>query len=93
MEDCVDIYRAYLHKLSNKWITQELFYEWLIHKYNTSDCLVCLLVDGHISHVHIDLETPNFCKENDTMFYCLPAHITQPLDVLLKSKYHCQCFQ
>ncbi|ORU95132.1 MAG: hypothetical protein A6F71_10800 [Cycloclasticus sp. symbiont of Poecilosclerida sp. M] len=48
----------------------------------TAEHPVCLLVDGHTSH--IDLDTSKFCQENGILLYCLPphsSHITQPLDV------------
>ena len=83
MEGCVD--GAYFGKSDSGWITQELFYGWLTNhfvRYITPSRPVCLLVDGHSSH--IDLETSKFCEANDILLYCLPphsSHITQPLDV------------
>lgn len=41
-----------------------------------------ILLDGHESHLSIKFET--FCKENNIITICLPAHsshLTQPLDV------------
>ena len=76
---------AYFGKSTNGWMTQELFYGWLTGHFAhriPSQRPVCLLVDGHSSH--INLETSKFCDENGILLYCLPphsSHITQPLDV------------
>uniref|UniRef100_A0A1X7UEV0 HTH CENPB-type domain-containing protein n=1 Tax=Amphimedon queenslandica TaxID=400682 RepID=A0A1X7UEV0_AMPQE len=83
MEGCVD--GSYFGKSENGWITQELFNGWLekhFVRHIPPERPVCLLLDGHGSH--IDLDTSKFCKENGILLYCLPphsSHITQPLDV------------
>lgn len=83
MEGCVD--GAFFGKSDNGWITQELFNGWLTKhfiRHIPADRPVCLLVDGHSSH--IDLDTSRFCRDNNIHLYCLPphsSHITQPLDV------------
>ncbi len=83
MQGCID--SAYFGKSSNGWMTQELFNGWLTKhfvKHIPRERPVCLLVDGHSSH--IDLETSKFCQENQILLYCLyphSSHITQPLDV------------
>ena len=83
MEGCVE--GAYFGKSENGWINTELFYGWLTKhfmRHTPAECPVCLLVDGHTSH--IDLETSKFSSENGILLYCLPphsSHITQPLDV------------
>ena len=54
---------------------------------------VCLIVDGHSSH--IDLDTSTFCEANGILLYCLPphsSHVTQPLDVGLFSPLK-KCWQ
>ena len=83
MEGCIE--GAYFGKSENGWMTQELFYGWITKhfmRHITAERPVCLLVDGHTSH--IDLQTAKFCNENHILLYCLPphsSHITQPLDV------------
>ena len=83
MEGCVE--GSYFGKSENGWITTELFNGWLKRHFVSNippQRPVCLLVDGHSSH--IDLDTSKFCKENGILLYCLPphsSHITQPLDV------------
>ena len=73
---------AYFGKSENGWMTQELFYGWHFMRHIIAERPVCLLVDGHTSH--IDLQAAKFCNENHILLYCLPphsSHITQPLDV------------
>ena len=76
---------AYLGKSQNGWMTQELFFGWISRHFATkipSDRPVCLLVDGHSSH--IDLDVSNFCQQDGILLYCLPphtSHVLQPLDV------------
>ena len=56
---------------------------WLVGKsFCASTRPVVLLVDGHSTHINIEIS--KFCKDNQILLYCLPAHsshITQPLDV------------
>ena len=76
---------AYCGKSSNGWMTQELFFGWISGHFAikiSPERPVCLLVDGHSSH--IDLDVSNFCRANGILLYCLPPHTThvlQPLDV------------
>ena len=76
---------AYFGKSSNGWMTQELFYGWISKHFPIHlppGRPVCLLVDGHSSH--IDLDTSKFCTANQILLYCLPphtSHVLQPLDV------------
>ncbi len=76
---------AYFGKSSNGWMTQELFYGWISKHYPIHlppGRPVCLLVDGHSSH--IDLDTSKFCAANQIVLYCLSphtSHVLQPLDV------------
>ena len=76
---------AYFGKSQNGWMTQELFHGWISKHYPNHlppGRPVCLLVDGHSSH--IDLDTSKFCAANQLLLYCLPphtSHVLQPLDV------------
>ena len=66
-------------------MTQELFYGWISKHFPNHlppGRPVCLLVDGHSSH--IDLDISKFCAANQLLLYCLPlhtSHVLQPLDV------------
>ena len=63
----------------------ELFFAWmkkvfLVHA--VSQRPVMLLVDGHASHVTMDLI--ELARDNNVILFCLPPHTThllQPLDV------------
>ena len=75
---------AYFGKSPNGWIDTELFYGWIANHFACQVKVrpVVLLVDGHRSHVNLQIST--FCKENGIYLYCLlphSSHITQPLDV------------
>ena len=80
---------SYFGKSTNGWMTQELFFGWITRHYAIHlppGRPVCLLVDGHSSH--IDLDVSNSCQANQILLYCLPphtSHVLQPLDVGLFS--------
>lgn len=67
------------------WVDSELFFEWMkkvFIRYIVPERPVFLLVDGHKSHLTIDLI--DLCRENEIILFCLPPHTThalQPLDV------------
>ena len=82
-------------KSESGWIDTELFMTWLnkiFLKYVVSQRPVLLLVDGHKSHITLDVIDK--CRENDITLFCLPPHTThalQPLDIAvfksLKDQY------
>ena len=82
-------------KSDSGWIDTELFLSWLkkiFLKHVVSQRPVLLLVDGHKSHVNLDVI--DLCRQNDVILFCLPPHMThalQPLDVSvfksLKDRY------
>lgn len=76
MLGCLD--GAYFGKSPNGWITKDLFHGWLMKHFTTHiplDRPVCLLVDGHSSH--IDLETSKFAKKTTYSFIvCTLIHPT-----------------
>ena len=72
-------------KSESGWIDSELFLAWMkkvFLKYCGSPRPVILFVDGHASHVNLDVI--DLARENDIILFCLPPHTThalQPLDV------------
>jgi hypothetical protein len=72
---------------SNGWTTNERGLEWIRHfdqysKPRTTGKYRLLVLDGHESHHSTDFEL--YCKDNDIITLCMPAHsshILQPLDV------------
>ena len=72
-------------KSESGWVDSELFYAWmqkifLVHAVHQRP--VFLLVDGHSSHMILDLI--DLARENNIILFCLPPHTThllQPLDV------------
>ena len=72
-------------KSESGWVDSELFYAWmqkkiLVHAVHQRP--VFLLVDGHSSHMTLDLI--DLARENNIILFCLPPHTThllQPLDV------------
>jgi DDE superfamily endonuclease/helix-turn-helix, Psq domain len=72
---------------SNGWTTNERGLEWIRHfdqytKPRTTGKYRLLVLNGYESHHSIDFEL--YCKENDIITLCMPAHsshILQPLDV------------
>ena len=82
-------------KSDSGWVDSELFQTWLTKlfiKHAVSQRPLLLLVDGHKSHVTLDVI--DICRENNIVLFCLPPHTThalQPLDVsvfkALKANY------
>ena len=72
-------------KSESGWIDSELFMVWIkkiFLKYAVPQRPVLLLIDGHKSHINIDVI--DLCRSNNVILYCLPPHTThalQPLDV------------
>jgi hypothetical protein len=72
---------------SNGWTTNELGLAWIKHfdkhsRSRTTGTKRLLVLDGHESHHSADFE--HYCKENDIITLCMPAHsshLLQPLDV------------
>ncbi|XP_065930408.1 uncharacterized protein [Magallana gigas] len=85
----------------SSFIDRELFEHWFKYhfmKYLPSHRPVLLIMDGHSSH--ISLEILQLAKENEIEILCLPPHITselQPLDKCvfkpLKTEYNKACMQ
>ena len=81
----------------NGWTDNNTGLEWLRHfdwetKTRQKGQWRMLVLDGHESHVNAEFD--EYCKENNIISLCLPAHsshLTQPLDVgvfgLLKKAY------
>jgi len=71
----------------NSWTTNERGVDWIKHfdrhtKARTKGVYRLLILDGHESHHSIDFEA--YCKENNIITLCMPAHSShrlQPLDV------------
>ena len=72
-------------KSDSGWIDSELFLSWMkkvFLKHCGSQRPVLLFVDGHASHITLDVI--DVAKGNDVLLFCLPPHTThalQPLDV------------
>ena len=72
-------------KSESGWIDSELFMVWMkkvFRRYCGSQRPVLLFVDGHASHITIDVI--DLARENQIILFCLPPHTThalQPLDV------------
>lgn len=72
-------------KSDSGWIDTELFMTWfnkIFLKYAVSQRPLLLVVDGHKSHITLDIIDK--CRENEIVLFCLPPHTThalQPLDV------------
>ena len=72
---------------SNGWTTNELGLKWIKHfdkhsRSRTKGSKRLLVLDGHESHHSADFE--HYCKENNIITLCMPAHsshLLQPLDV------------
>jgi hypothetical protein len=72
---------------SNGWTTNERGLDWIEHfnrhtKSRTKGKYRLLVLDGHESHHSTDFEL--YCKENNIITLCMPAHSShrlQPLDV------------
>ena len=71
----------------NGWTTNQLSSNWLRHfdahtKKRTVGTYRLLIVDGHESHLSLDFH--QYCKANQIISLCMPAHsshLLQPLDV------------
>jgi hypothetical protein len=70
------------------YITDELFYDWLINIFGPASKKLqlgakrLLLLDGHTTHLTI--EVWEYCKEENIILFTTPPHLThlvQPLDV------------
>ena len=59
---------SYFGKSPNGWIDTELFYGWIANHFarNVTVRPVVLLVDGHKSHINLQIST--FCKENGIQY-------------------------
>ena len=58
------------------WIDSELFLSWMnkaFLKHCGSQRPVLLFVDGHASHITLDVI--DVAKENDVILFCLPPHL------------------
>ncbi|CAG8971612.1 hypothetical protein HYALB_00008005 [Hymenoscyphus albidus] len=72
---------------TNGWTTNERALDWIFHfdrhtKLRTKGIHRLLVLDGHESHHSVDFEL--FCKSNNIITLCMPAHSShrlQPLDV------------
>jgi hypothetical protein len=71
----------------NGWTTNEIGLQWVQH-YNqhsqprTKGKYRLLILDGHKSHQSVDFN--DFCKQNNIITLCMPAHsshLLQPLDI------------
>lgn len=76
----------YLYARSDSgWVDSILFLQWfkkIFLKYTVRDKPTLLIVDGHKSHM--TLELVDLARENHVILFCLPPHTThalQPLDV------------
>ena len=67
------------------WVDSELFFEWFKRdflKYAVPQRPVLLIVDGHKSHITLDLV--DLARNSGVVLFCFPPHTThalQPLDV------------
>lgn len=77
-----------LGRSESGWMRSETFFEYVANSFNewlTENNIkrpVLLLVDGHKSHLSMELS--EFCRNNDIILYALlpnTTHITQPADV------------
>lgn len=72
-------------KSESGWVDSELFLQWfkkIFLKYAVPERPLLLLVDGHKSHITLDLI--DSARSNNITIFCLPPHCThalQPLDV------------
>ena len=72
-------------KSESGWIDSKLFLSWfnkIFLKYAVNQRPIMLLVDGHKSHMTIDII--DLCRSKGVILFCLPPHTThalQPLDV------------
>ena len=72
-------------KSESGWVDSELFFAWfkkIFLKFAVPERPVLLLVDGHKSHMTLDLI--DLARSENVILFCLPPHCThalQPLDV------------
>ncbi|KAB0792973.1 hypothetical protein PPYR_12593 [Photinus pyralis] len=82
------------------WMTEDLFYDWLVHfskhSHPSVDSPVLIIMDNHTTHT--TLKAFEFCKENGIVVVSIPPHTShrlQPLDVTfygpLKTAYNQEC--
>ncbi|KAJ8911934.1 hypothetical protein NQ315_016275 [Exocentrus adspersus] len=78
----------FIDRSESGWIKSDTFYEYIANglnswiETNNINRPVLLLVDGHKSH--LTLELSKFCHDNEIFLYALPpntTHILQPADV------------
>lgn len=78
----------FLGRSETGWMRSEFFYEYIVNgvnpwlENNIIKKPVLLFVDGHKSHLTMDLS--KFCSENQITLYALPpntTHVLQPADV------------
>jgi hypothetical protein len=78
----------FLGRSDSGWMVSETFYEYITNCFypwlleNKIKFPVLLFLDGHKSHINVELF--NFCIEKSVLLYCLPpnaTHIVQPCDV------------
>ena len=71
----------------NGWMTADVFFTWLSSIFfpavrDKTQFPIIIFLDGHISH--INLAVSDFCRDNNIIIYCFPAHashVMQPLDI------------
>jgi hypothetical protein len=69
------------------WISADCFFGWLANLFlpsviNKVQFPIIIFMDGHTSHMNIAVA--EFCRDNNIILYCFPAHashVMQPLDV------------
>ena len=78
----------FIGRSESGWMRSETFFEYIangLNKWVTDNKIkrpILLLVDGHKSHLSIELS--QFCDDNEIILYALPpntTHIMQPADV------------
>jgi hypothetical protein len=76
-----------VHTSETGWTTNAIGLDWITHfnqytRPRTVGSYRLLILDGHESHHSVDFEI--YCKENNIVTLCMPAHsshILQPLDI------------
>lgn len=80
----------FLGRSESGWMVSETFYEYITNCFypwlleNNIKFPVLLFLDGHKSHINVELF--DFCIEKSILLYCLPpnaTHIIQPCDVTI----------
>ena len=81
-------------KSESGWVDSELFLSWMnkvFLEFAVPQCPVVLFVDGHKSHLTLDL-----ARKKDVILFCFPPHTThalQPLDVAVFKSFKDQFFK